>query len=100
MTPSKEEMLEIIQEKVWEKRNVWNEYVWDIFIEEVMIGDIFKWIDDNCNWVEFNDEYKSRNLNSQKELVLTIYNLFIGSHNEPMNKQPDEKIEYIYNLVK
>jgi len=43
--PTKEEMLEVIQKKVWRTRNVWNEYEWDFFTEEIMIWDVLELLD-------------------------------------------------------
>lgn len=103
MKPTKEEMLEVIQEKVWKKRNVWSEYVWDFFIKEVMIWDVLEYINYNvamypAKYLEFIGSNTSKN-----DGAIYWSHLFLQRwefKRLSIEHQDENLIEYIYNLVK
>lgn len=70
---------------------------WEIIGHSVMIGDILKYIDEHHNWIN-KGYWKSRDMEKHNFMICAIY-MFMWKYTEPIEKQKEDTIDYIYNLL-
>ena len=72
---------------------------YEIIWHDVMIWDIYKYIDTNSNWIREYQWVMTRDLEVHSNLIISIYNYFIWRHHLPIEKQDQQCIDYVYNLI-
>lgn len=80
---------------IWSQLPMSDKIIW----HPVMIGDVFNWIDYNCNRIDNWDWNKSRNIDRHRDLIVQIYYYFINWLNKPIDNQSEDSILFIYNLI-
>lgn len=88
MTTKKEMLTKIYEVMDWDRKII-------------RFGNILSYIDLNLFWVEDKEfGVKSRNIVRLNQCLHTLYYLFLGKHEEPIDNQNPECIKYVYDLVR
>ncbi len=117
---TKQKMLEYIYKAIPSEKNLGNEDVWDIRVNFIFIWDIIKYLSSQtrteqfenieCNFYKYDmnqilhnlNKWLCVNSNTRVQKVTTRYTdeSLWKLLDEPIDKQSNECIEYIYNLIK
>ena len=66
----------------------------------VRIGDVLKYIDTNCCFVDDGEWHKSRDMKALDALLHSLFYNFVGKQDRPIEEQDELCIEFVYNLIK
>lgn len=74
----------------------WYEIIW----HPVRIGDVLKYIDTNCCFVDYGEWNKSRDMEALDSMLRAVFYSFVGKQDRPIDEQDESCVEYIFSLIK
>ena len=94
---TKEEMINAIRVEMSQKSHIRSNYY---MYQETLIGDVLKYIDTNCCFVDDGEWNKSRDMKALDELLHSLFYNFVGKQDRPIDEQDELAIDFVYNLIK
>lgn len=94
---TKEEMINAIRIEMSKKSHIRSNYY---MYQETLIGDVLKYIDTNCCFVDDDEWYKSRDMKALNHMLHSVFYNFAGKQDRPIDEQDELCIEFVYNLIK
>lgn len=94
---TKEEMINAIRVEMSKKSHIRSNYY---VYQETLIGDVLKYIDTNCCFVDDGEWHKSRDMKALNHMLHSVFYNFVGKEDRPIDEQDELCIEFVYNLIK
>ena len=66
----------------------------------VRIGDVLKYIDTNCCFVDDGEWHKSRDMKALDHMLHSVFYNFVGKQDRPIDEQDELAIEFVFDLIK
>lgn len=94
---TKEEMINTIRVEMSKKSHIRSDYY---MYQETLIGDVLKYIDTNCCFVDDGEWNKLRDMKALDALLHSLFYNFVGKQDRPIDEQDELAIAFVYNLIK
>ena len=78
----------------------YKELEYSIIWHPVLIGDVLKYIDTNCCFVDDGEWNKSRDMEALDSMLRAVFYSFVGKQNRPIEEQDESCIDYVFSLIK
>lgn len=94
---TKEEMLNAIRIEMSKKIHIRSDYY---MYQETLIGDVLKYIDTNCCFIDDGEWHKSRDMKALDALLHSLFYNFVGKQDRPIDEQDELCIKFVFDLIK
>ena len=97
---TKEEMLSAIYDEMGILQEIYSPS-WTMYHRiPVRIGDVLKYIDTNCCFVDDGEWNKSRDMKALNALLHSLFYNFVGKQDRPIEEQDELCIKFVFDLIK
>lgn len=73
---------------------------YEIIWHPVRIGDVLKYIDTNCCFIDDGEWNKSRDMKALDALLHSLFYNFVGKQDRPIEEQDELCIKFVFDLIK
>jgi len=94
---TKEEMINAIRVEMSSKSHIRSNYY---MYQETLIGDVLKYIDTNCCFIDDGEWHKSRDMKALDALLHSVFYNFVGKQDRPIDEQDELCIKFVFDLIK